>query len=270
MKVFGVILGICALLVSIFFIVRYVYISFVKKYSIRIAKINEINKEFIFYPYVSYDQKHTYDNESFYNQISERDYLIYQLQFYSKKITDQIKLMSVNRDKFQKYIQLIKSNNVLGQYNHSTKGYIVKLLNYYENKLCQKCIQSPNTDYFVTVILYLSKINGEIYRRKSRTFYSNDILALIDKLNDKSGAFYRDRDVWDAICRVERGKVSNKIRFAVYKRDGYRCRRCHKSQNVAYLEVDHIIPIAKGGKSTFDNLQTLCHDCNVAKGDKIE
>ena len=36
------------------------------------------------------------------------------------------------------------------------------------------------------------------------------------------------------------------------------------------LEVDHIIPISKGGKSTYDNLQTLCHRCNVRKGAKIE
>lgn len=36
------------------------------------------------------------------------------------------------------------------------------------------------------------------------------------------------------------------------------------------LEIDHIIPIAKGGKSTYDNLQTLCHRYNIKKGDKLD
>lgn len=57
------------------------------------------------------------------------------------------------------------------------------------------------------------------------------------------------------------------MRFAIYKRDGYRCRYCGISNKFAELEVDHIKLIAKGGKSTYDNLQTLCHRCNVNKGD---
>ncbi len=73
---------------------------------------------------------------------------------------------------------------------------------------------------------------------------------------------------WQSICRVERGKVTNKMRFAIYERDHYRCRKCGKSTDD--LEVDHIIPISKGGKSTFDNLQTLCHRCNYRKGSNIE
>ena len=58
------------------------------------------------------------------------------------------------------------------------------------------------------------------------------------------------------------------MRFAIYKRDNYRCRKCGRQTDD--LEVDHIIPIAKGGKSTYDNLQTLCHRCNSKKSDNIE
>ena len=68
---------------------------------------------------------------------------------------------------------------------------------------------------------------------------------------------------------VSKGEISNKMRFAIYERDGYRCRRCGVRDGYARLEIDHIIPIAKGGKSTYDNLQTLCHDCNVEKGDSL-
>ena len=96
-----------------------------------------------------------------------------------------------------------------------------------------------------------------------------DISTFIKGLNNRSGNFYNDRGVWDALCRVERGKVSNKMRFSIYERDGYRCRKCGVSDRYAQLEIDHIIPIAKGGKTTYDNLQTLCHRCNVEKGDRL-
>ena len=35
------------------------------------------------------------------------------------------------------------------------------------------------------------------------------------------------------------------------------------------LKIDHIIPVAKGGQTVEDNLQTLCWKCNRAKSDKM-
>lgn len=57
------------------------------------------------------------------------------------------------------------------------------------------------------------------------------------------------------------------LRFAVMKRDHYRCRLCGKTADQgARLEVDHITPVFKGGKSVLDNLWTLCFECNRGKG----
>lgn len=265
----GILIGIIALVAVVYIIVSDAYITFVHRNSILISRLNELNKQFTFYPSVSFDQKYTYDNEKFYNSISPEDFLIYQLQFISHKVKKQIYLMELNCKKYKEYISAVKAINVSGKYNKSTKGYIVKILNYYERQAYKNYIQSPSIEFYLTVRLYLSKINGEVYMRKSAQFSVAQVTELIDRLNNKNGSFYRDRGVWDAICRVERGKVSNKLRFAVYKRDEYRCRYCHRSESWVQLEVDHIIPISKGGKSTIDNLQTLCHDCNVKKGDKI-
>lgn len=69
--------------------------------------------------------------------------------------------------------------------------------------------------------------------------------------------------------QIERGKVTPSIRYDVMRRDNFRCRLCGRSAaNGIELEVDHIIPISRGGTSDKDNLQTLCRDCNRGKGAK--
>jgi len=73
-----------------------------------------------------------------------------------------------------------------------------------------------------------------------------------------------------AIIKIKR--VTNKsLRFDVMKRDDFKCRACGASPATdpkVILHVDHIIPRSKGGKTTLENLQTLCKDCNLGKGTK--
>ena len=58
----------------------------------------------------------------------------------------------------------------------------------------------------------------------------------------------------------------------IKKRDKYTCKNCKnnldKEPNLL-LEIDHIIPLAKGGITSEDNLQTLCWKCNRSKGAKL-
>ena len=62
---------------------------------------------------------------------------------------------------------------------------------------------------------------------------------------------------------------SNRLKVQVLMRDGNRCRLCGVACNDGIHEIrfDHIIPWAKGGETTLENLQVLCFDCNAAKGD---
>lgn len=67
--------------------------------------------------------------------------------------------------------------------------------------------------------------------------------------------------------------ISLSLRYKVLSRDRFRCVKCGRSPatdlNVV-LHVDHKYPWSKGGQNTEENLRTLCFDCNLGKGDKIE
>ena len=63
--------------------------------------------------------------------------------------------------------------------------------------------------------------------------------------------------------------MTDSLRYDILRRDNYRCQICGiTAKEGAKLHVDHIMPIAKGGKTVPDNLQTLCDRCNLGKSDK--
>lgn len=65
---------------------------------------------------------------------------------------------------------------------------------------------------------------------------------------------------------AERKPISKKLRFEVFKRDGFTCQYCGKMSPDVVLEVDHIKPVANGGKNDMLNLVTACLSCNRGKG----
>jgi 5-methylcytosine-specific restriction endonuclease McrA len=69
--------------------------------------------------------------------------------------------------------------------------------------------------------------------------------------------------------RGRRGRtpLSPRLRTSVLERDGFRCRRCGHTADAVRLEVDHVMPVARGGKNCASNLQTLCASCNLGKSD---
>lgn len=69
---------------------------------------------------------------------------------------------------------------------------------------------------------------------------------------------------------LERRKMSNGLRYEILKRDGFKCKLCGATRENDKLNIDHIIPISKGGKTIKQNLRTLCQRCNSGKGSKAE
>lgn len=64
----------------------------------------------------------------------------------------------------------------------------------------------------------------------------------------------------------KRGTIPKSVRMCVFARDKGRCVACGRNYD---LEFDHIIPIAKGGSNTENNIQLLCKKCNQEKGYRI-
>ena len=70
----------------------------------------------------------------------------------------------------------------------------------------------------------------------------------------------------------QRRLMTPKLRASIIERDNKTCQMCGNSTNIEpnlLLEVDHIIPLSKGGITSVENLQCLCWKCNRSKGAKI-
>lgn len=65
---------------------------------------------------------------------------------------------------------------------------------------------------------------------------------------------------------AKRKSLSTKLRFDVFKRDGFACQYCGATPPQAVLWVDHITPVCDGGGNEIDNLVTSCDRCNLGKG----
>jgi 5-methylcytosine-specific restriction endonuclease McrA len=66
---------------------------------------------------------------------------------------------------------------------------------------------------------------------------------------------------------VPRHTATRRItRRAIFARDGWACQYCDAKSD---LTVDHVIPRAKGGLSTWDNVVACCAPCNRRKGDML-
>ncbi|MBM0105824.1 HNH endonuclease [Steroidobacter sp. S1-65] len=68
--------------------------------------------------------------------------------------------------------------------------------------------------------------------------------------------------------RGGRGYISGTLRYEVLKRAKARCELCGIADEVRALQVDHIVPRAKGGGDDIANLQALCYICNAMKRDR--
>ncbi len=67
------------------------------------------------------------------------------------------------------------------------------------------------------------------------------------------------------------GVLTNRIKQRVRQRAKFLCEYCHTSERWQYVPftVDHVIPVAKGGRTELENLALACFHCNRRKSDLV-
>lgn len=244
------------------------YGKFILEHSVLLKNVNKINSKYNFNDVNQTKLKKIYDNKKIYQTLSQKDFLTYQLMYMKKDEVEKIKVVEENRRVDDLYMNEINQILEYGKFDEDIEGFDIGKLIEKEKKMYLELLFKPMLEYSIEVELVLTNMNQKVLNMKRSRFDEKIVKEILGKLSNRENGRYQDESIWDSISKVERAKVSNKMRFAVYKRDGYRCQKCGRKTDD--LEIDHIFPISKGGKTEFNNLQTLCHDCNMKKSDIIE
>lgn len=94
------------------------------------------------------------------------------------------------------------------------------------------------------------------YYDKDEEYLFNEDLDLFNERESRRYAKNRLRMYANLYLRDQRNILITK--------DSY----CDKCRSIANLQIDHILPITKGGKNESNNLQILCKSCNSKKYNK--
>lgn len=68
---------------------------------------------------------------------------------------------------------------------------------------------------------------------------------------------------------VPMGRRPAFTRFNVFLRDAFRCQYCGGNFQAENLTFDHVIPRARGGRTSWQNVVTACEPCNLRKGHRL-
>ncbi len=71
---------------------------------------------------------------------------------------------------------------------------------------------------------------------------------------------------------IARHRGEKTVRFGrlnVYLRDNFQCQYCSEQFPPNLLTFDHVIPVSRQGRTTWENVVTCCSDCNRKKGNKL-
>lgn len=273
MSIFLIFIGLIVLLLVLIFsaflissVRRKQYYDFVDRHSLGLMKLRELNLEYRFLKVENFILEKIYDNEHFFEIVEPVDLLIYELRFLKEKVKENLQYAKVNQKKHEIYLKRVENECLVFDFDTAIPFKNTQYLKQVLYDLISKAVKKPVTKFSILVKIHRSLLNGYLVGYKTDEFDSEKIVEFITRIEEKRGDYYLNPEIWDSISKVERARVSNKVRFAIYARDNYRCVKCGDTED---LEIDHIYPISKGGKSDLNNLQTLCHNCNYQKGNRI-
>ena len=205
---------------------------------------------------VSYCMENYFD-EHMIPSCNERD-LAYLLKFYAQKAVEPLFVSFDELDRKKLDISIIAKKIYDEDMRRSEKkAYIESLWNEKDSVIP---IYYSNLYFFKRMIdIELEKLDGDIQITAIEPHTEAEMrnleqyrLQTIIELYPKYGLELKE-------------KIFSKARN---KHGEYVCAGCGETfRTRKFLQVDHIIPMAKGGLTVEDNLQILCRTCNMVKGD---
>ena len=194
--------------------------------------------------------------------------LIYEKEFKSST--------SVRNANPERYIGIVRMEN-FGDNNVRMRNYFRKCLEAKENynkrlrelnlhpehKTLRRYLKAeltPENDYVLYVRFFWQGVRSNASEK-----YGVNLDGIQQYIEQKPTATHK---------QAERRAMTKELREEILVRDHYTCQNCgfYPGANEharRALQVDHIVPVAKGGLTVAKNLQVLCANCNVAKRDSV-
>lgn len=184
--------------------------------------------------------------DSYYSYIKNETY-------YSNLISETNKLLHNNPE----YDSYQYDNELLKKYHFKSQEYY-KL---YEKEYISKLIPKPSSFKITVNVMYVTPRRRYVYSNYGE--FTKNTISTFEKISQDRNGLYDEKE-------YQRSLMSDRLRYNVLRRDNFRCCICGATaKDGAKLEVDHIIPVSKGGMTVMENLQTLCKECNRGKSDKM-
>lgn len=264
-----VIVSLIILVIVIFYIRTKIIDSKILKHSGKVASLLMLNQSFLFHVVRrKMIIRKQYDNKSNFNKIEPAYLMSANIRNNISEFSSLLTKIKENRENKQIYEKKVEEiiakpvNNILEALKISKKELISR-----EKKILRKLTINPIIDCQLCVYMNYSSPKGKVNLSKSNCFTFNDMFTSFESVSRSR----LDKHTYSKLALVERGEISDSLRYDILKRDNFKCTICGASKNEgARLHVDHILPISKGGKSIPGNLRTLCERCNIGKSDKLE
>lgn len=165
---------------------------------------------------------------------------------------------------------LKEAKQIIENYKNDIQQYLTEVPDYVmkndESGFYSRLGFATISEKALTVEYKFSYTSNGGYAQRSFTIPMTEdtIIRLIDMLESKL--------TMTAFTKEQRSLMTSKLRQKIKERDDYTCKICgnstHSEPNLL-LEIDHIIPVSKGGCTEENNLQTLCWKCNRHKSSNI-
>lgn len=129
---------------------------------------------------------------------------------------------------------------------------------------CRECQKILRADSY--------KRNREYERDRNRAWHQENKPWMREERREQFNAWRRANQHRRVVERHKRrGILKDAGTFPISEwyelcaKHNNKCLRCGKDE----VTIDHVVPIARGGSNTIDNVQPLCQSCNSSKGTQI-